>query len=294
LTTMSSVHLECTSNDDTSSGMVLYDNEVTVGTSFSLDSGDKNPLPESIQCRVKDKDDHTLQSMTIGLIKDELHVKDIFGSIRLENCDSVGCLVEVIYLLTISNDGNTHLEITSVERTRNGNTENIIDGVPEKSLDAGESTQTKESDNLDICISGSVQTDVEVTARPPTGSPISTNVVNLIVEVPGFPKHESDDTDTDDYEYVGKGDSGKGKGGGKGRPETIVNDDDDDDYEEEEENDDGFVGKGSSSKGGKKKYGKKSGKKSGKKTSSSGKKNHHGKGGGKKRYIRGLEGTWQV
>jgi hypothetical protein len=186
-----SVHLECTSNDDDTSGMVIYDNEVTIGMSFSLEGGD-SPLPGSIQCRVKDAKDHTLQIMTIGLM-DELNVKDVFGSLRLENCDSVGCLVEIFYLLTISNDGNTHLEITSVELASNGKRDNILDDVPDTSLDAGERTQTRQSNNLDICISGTVQTEVEVIAKPPTGSPISSNVVNLIVEVPGFPQHESDD-----------------------------------------------------------------------------------------------------
>jgi hypothetical protein len=189
--TIPSVHLKCTSQENDTDGMFIYHNEVTIGTSFSLEGGD-NPLPDVIQCTVNDASDRTLQIITIGLL-DDLNVKDVFGSLRLENCDSVGCLVEVIYLLTISNDGNTHLEIISVDLTRNGKTNDVLDTVPDTSLDAGERTQARESDNLDICISGSIQTDVEVTARPPTGNPISTNVVNLIVEVPGFPKHESDD-----------------------------------------------------------------------------------------------------
>ena len=169
-------------------GAEAYSGTVAVGDQISF--GDKKDLPDVIYCAVKDRKGSLLQEFNIRTTDyDDLYLKDIFGSLQLESCDDHECLIDITYVYTIKNDGSTSLEITSVDRSREGTTDDVTGLVKDGNLNAGDTTPAQEPSVLDICVSGSIVTIVEATGKPPSGSPVSSDG-SLVLETHGLPKRE--------------------------------------------------------------------------------------------------------
>ena len=177
------MNLHCNDQD----GNVVFDGvSVAIGTQITF--GELSDLPEEIKCSVMDNQGHTLQTFNIRTTdEDELYLKDVFGSLQLESCDSQECRVEALYVYSIVNDGNSQLEIVSVDRSRNGATDNVFDLAQDANLRPGESTSVNEADVIDVCMHASIVTNVEAAGKPPSGSPISANDI-YILEVTGLPE----------------------------------------------------------------------------------------------------------
>ena len=128
-----------------------------------------------------------MQTFNIGTTRhDDLFLKDVFGSLQLESCDRLNCLIDVMYVYTIQNDGNTHLAITEVERSRERLLDDLVDSVQDKNLRPDEHTSAEETDVIDVCVHASIVTFVEAIGEPPSGSPISADD-KYVVDVDGLP-----------------------------------------------------------------------------------------------------------
>lgn len=178
-------HIVCSDQD----GVEAFKGVVAVGDQISF--GDKKDLPAEIFCTVKDSEGSLLQEFSIRTTDyDDLYLKDVFGSLQLESCNSLECLIDITYVYSIHNDGTTSLEITSVDRSREGSTDDVTGLVNDGNLRPGESTPAEEPSVLDICVYGSVVTIVEATGKPPSGSPVSSDGT-YIVETQGLPERET-------------------------------------------------------------------------------------------------------
>lgn len=178
-------HIDCCADQD---GGEVFKGVVAVGDQISF--GDKKDLPAEIFCTVKDNEGSVLQEFNIRTTDyDDLFLKDVFGSLQLESCNSLECLIDITYVYTIQNDGSTSLEITSVDRSREGSTDDVTGQFNDGNLSPGESTPAQEPSVLDICVYGSVITIVEATGKPPSGSPVSSDGT-YIVETQGLPERE--------------------------------------------------------------------------------------------------------
>jgi hypothetical protein len=172
---------------------------VNIGSQVTF--GDKNDLPDLIQCFVKDTSGDTLQTFTIGTTGfDDLFLKDIFGSLQLETCDSLNCLVRVTYVYTVQNDGNTQLEIVRLDRTREDMDDNVVNLVQDTSLQPNQKTPAEEPDTIDVCIEARIVTAVTVEGDPPSGSPVTADDTYTV---------KTDGLDEREIPCAGK--SGKGK-----------------------------------------------------------------------------------
>jgi hypothetical protein len=140
---------------------VLSQAEVRIGDEFSI-SG--TPLPDTLNCVVTSLDEAIVyQDVTFSLVNG-LTLKSSFGSLLVEQCGDLDCIVDVTYEYTTANVGTEPLEITSFERTRNEEIVDLIDLVDPVSIGAGESTITQEPDVVDYCVASSISTDVAVFA----------------------------------------------------------------------------------------------------------------------------------
>jgi len=216
--------IQCEDED----GREIFDEVVNVGSQLAF--GDKDNLPDLIQCFVKDNRDETLQAFTVASTRhDDLFLKDVFGSLQLESCDRLNCRVQVTYIYTIQNDGNTQLEITALDRSREDMNENVVGLVQDTSLLPDENTPAHEPDVIDVCVEASIVTRVEAEGDPPSGSPV-TAVDTYTARTEGLEQRE---IPKPCVSGKGKGGKGKGKGGkGKGGKEKggSGDGDDDDDY----------------------------------------------------------------
>jgi hypothetical protein len=139
--------IECTDAD----GAEVFSGVVAVGDQISF--GDKKDLPDVIYCAVKDNEGSMLQEFSIRTTDyDDLYLKDIFGSLQLESCDNHECLIDVTYVYYIKNDGSTSLEITSVDRSREGTTDDVTGLVKDGNLNAGDTAllRPKASHQLEV------------------------------------------------------------------------------------------------------------------------------------------------
>lgn len=178
------VQIQCKGQD----GKDVFAGVVAVGAQITF--GQKSDIPDEIECIVMDNEGNTLQTFNVRTTdEDELYLKDIFGSLQLESCDNQECRVDAVYVYTIVNDGNTQLEIVSVDRSRNGATDSVTDLANNVNLRPGESTSANEAGVIDICMHASIVTLLEAAGKSPSGSPVSANDI-YVVDVTGLPEPE--------------------------------------------------------------------------------------------------------
>lgn len=85
--------------------------------------------------------------------------------------DGEDCSKEVTYSYTLENIGEECMTITVVDRTRDGETENLIGLVENTELCPGETTVVKETETVDFCVAQETCTTVMAEADPPAGAP---------------------------------------------------------------------------------------------------------------------------
>ena len=197
-----SATIEC---EDERGNEIFEENEVRVGSQVTL--GDRDAYPELVQCFVKDNRGRTLQTFTVASARfEDLYLKDVFGSLQLESCDRLNCLVPVTYVYTIQNDGNTELDVTRLDRTRDDMTEDVVRLVEDKRLRPDENTPAREASRIDVCVEDMIRTSVRAVGAPPSGSPVTADD-SYEVTTEGIPFREIPKPCV----------SGKGKGGKAGK-----------------------------------------------------------------------------
>ena len=135
-------------------------------------------LPDSLSCDIFNTEGSVLlQSVTIDTSGSvDLFLKDSYGSLELNACsDSTGlmsdCFVNVEYTYSLTNVGDTDMNVTELDRTRAGQDVSLLDQLPETFLRPGESSFVTESELIDICIDGVFETTITAAADPPNGVP---------------------------------------------------------------------------------------------------------------------------
>lgn len=145
--------------DDTE---VLSQETVSPGDEFGV-SG--TPLPDTLNCVVTTPDeDFVYQDVTFSLVNG-FTLKSSFGSLLVEQCGELDCVVDVTYTYTTTNVGTEDLDITAFLRTRNDETVDLIDSVDPTDIAAGESTVTEEDDVVDYCVASSINTEIDVVSE---------------------------------------------------------------------------------------------------------------------------------
>merc|ERR1740124_1221375 len=148
---------------------VLFDGTVSVGKEFIVSGAGGSELPNSILCEIKQNNvkRQELRINTSG--KEDLYLKDIFGSFQLESCDEKDCLVPITYTYSLENIGQSPMDITEVLRSRGDNIVDLMDEV--LALGFGESTTITEEDIIDVCVKDEITTVLSAKADPDVGDP---------------------------------------------------------------------------------------------------------------------------
>lgn len=99
---------------------------VIVGDIFTVNNPNGGPLPDSITCSITNESGFEFQEVSINTSGDvQLELKDTFGALEVEGCDDQSCPTVIDYEYTITNTGQTNMDITLFQRTRNGVTEDL-------------------------------------------------------------------------------------------------------------------------------------------------------------------------
>lgn len=147
-------------------GNTFHDAIVSVGEMVVIPAP-FGPESDRLFCTIS-ANETQLQTVVVSG-EENFFLKDVYGSLQLERCNTQSCVVPITYTYVIENTGNISLGVVSVDRTRNGQSDDLIDDVDPKSLIAGESTQVQESEVLDVCAIGSFDTVVRVMANSEQG-----------------------------------------------------------------------------------------------------------------------------
>jgi len=148
----------------------LFDETVTVGEQFTVKGTAGSTLGDSIFCEIK-QNNFRRQELKINTSgKEDLYLKDVFGSFKLESCDEKDCLVPITYTYSITNVGQGPMDITEVMRSRGDNTVDLLDEVGKKTLEFKESTTLEDKDIIDVCVKDEIEIiKFSAKADPPNG-----------------------------------------------------------------------------------------------------------------------------
>ena len=160
--------------EDDNGGRTLFEDTVSVGSEFSVE-GRNGKLPETLSCTVTDEDGKELQTVTMKTGgREDLYLKDKFGSLQVEACDDQDCTVDIVYDYVVTNSGPIDLTVTSLEIDRAGESEDLIDEIDDTKLSPGESTTVSENDVVDVCVDGDyLTTGVSLGSAAGGGSDVS-------------------------------------------------------------------------------------------------------------------------
>jgi hypothetical protein len=174
----SSVTVSCSDVD----GNLVYEETSTIGGSIAVQDNSGEALPDVLVCTVT-ADGSELQTLTINTSGDvELNLTDKYGVLEVEACAVEGvpvqeCIVPVVYTYTLENIGSTDMDITVLERTRNGVIVDLTDQVTDRNpLSPGDTASTSDNEDLNVCIDGIYLTTVRAEADPPNGVPCTDEV----------------------------------------------------------------------------------------------------------------------
>ena len=183
---------------------MLASDTVVPGDTITVPSEDStSPLPASITCTVSSIDGSiTYQTVTINTSgMENLYLGNKFGSLKLQACDDQDCIEDITYFYLLENVGTTPMTITVVDRTRNGETESLLNRLPTTNLDVGQSTVVTEMDTVDICLDNTITTTISARANPPSGVPcFDSEEYSLVTEGPCLVDAEITCTDADGTE----------------------------------------------------------------------------------------------
>jgi hypothetical protein len=145
------------SDGDVSLTQTLVSPGETVEVSASTDL-----LPETLVCSVTSEDETIIYQELEFSTQASFSAKNSFGSLEVEQCDDLDCIVDVTYSYTTTNAGEAPISITSLIRDRDGDVVDLTDQVDPKDLDVGESTVVEEPDQVDYCVASSITTSIDV------------------------------------------------------------------------------------------------------------------------------------
>jgi hypothetical protein len=124
-------------------------------------------LPATLVCSVTSEDLGT--GLPIQLYQElefstqrNFGVKSTFGSLEVEQCDDLDCIIDVTYTYTTTNVGEAAINITSFLRERDGDTADLTDLVDPKEIDVGGTTVLEEQDQVDYCVTSVITTVVQI------------------------------------------------------------------------------------------------------------------------------------
>ena len=130
-------------------------------------------LPDKISCDLS-QNGQIMQTNVIDTSGDvNLNLRDKFGALQLESCDSEGtpelsCFETACYNVNIENVGTNDMDITIVDFDFNGDVESLLDDLDVTTLTPGQSTSVEVKKDVDVCIEFEYCAVVEVEANPPS------------------------------------------------------------------------------------------------------------------------------
>lgn len=142
--------------------MVLAQQTVAPGESIAVTG--MPLLPEILTCVVTSVNEDTTYQEVQFNTRSDFTAKARFGSLEVEQCGDLECIIDVTYTYTASNVGEAPINITSMTRTRDGETVDLTDMVDPTELDVGESTVVQEPDEVDYCVSSVITTTVDISS----------------------------------------------------------------------------------------------------------------------------------
>eukprot|EP00546_Thalassionema_frauenfeldii_P002433 CAMPEP_0178934710 /NCGR_PEP_ID=MMETSP0786-20121207/24037_1 /TAXON_ID=186022 /ORGANISM="Thalassionema frauenfeldii, Strain CCMP 1798" /LENGTH=1502 /DNA_ID=CAMNT_0020612569 /DNA_START=1215 /DNA_END=5725 /DNA_ORIENTATION=- len=160
---------------------VKFRDTVTIGDRVVIDSAEEEEEEEEeegkvLNCELFDTENgERTQELTLNLCGD-VSLKSVYGALQLEGCDELTCLVDITYVYRIQNVGTDEMDVTRVERIRNGQTLSLLDDDNDNDndndniLNVGEFTEIEEDDILDVCttsVEAEICTKLVVEVDPP-------------------------------------------------------------------------------------------------------------------------------
>ena len=145
------VRITCLDSADNS---LLFSDTVEEGDNLdmSVPDGDES-LPEQVRCSIFNLMGDLLQSLVINMSgQDDLYLKDKYGSLTLEACNSQVCNTDVTYAYTVENTGSKLMTVTEFARMRNGVREDLLPAEVPFDLAPGDSRTSTEIETVDLCV----------------------------------------------------------------------------------------------------------------------------------------------
>jgi hypothetical protein len=150
---------------DSESNAVLASELLSPGGTIDVAGEGGGLLPGKLECRVSSTDESSLyQTLFFGTTQ-RFFAKSVYGSLEVESCDALECIIDVAYSYTATNAGEAPINITSMTRVRDGDTLDLTDQVDPKELDVGEKIVVTEPDQVDYCVTSSITTEVMISSN---------------------------------------------------------------------------------------------------------------------------------
>jgi hypothetical protein len=150
---------------DSESNAVLASELLSPGGTIDVAGEGGGLLPGKLECRVSSTDESSLyQTLFFGTTQ-RFFAKSVYGSLEVESCDALECIIDVAYSYTATNAGEAPINITSMTRVRDGDTLDLTDQVDPKELDVGEQFIVTEPDQVDYCVTSSITTEVMISSN---------------------------------------------------------------------------------------------------------------------------------
>jgi hypothetical protein len=151
---------------DSEINTVLASELLSPGGTIDVLAGESGGLlPEELECRVSSTDESILYQTLFFSTTQSFTAKSVYGSLEVERCDELECIMDVMYFYTATNAGEAPINITRMTRVRNGDTLDLTDQVDPKELDVGEQTVVTEPDQVDYCVTSSITTKVMISSN---------------------------------------------------------------------------------------------------------------------------------
>ena len=171
------VGLSCSSEPD-GIDLSVSPSMMSTGDLVLVTTSDGTPLPPQIRCLISEGRSGTATIFQVVDIftqdGNELRLEDKFGSLSLQSCSNeagqeLNCEVQLCYEYDLRNVGTSDMDITLLERTRDGVTDSLLNLLNVTSLEPGVSIEVMEKELVNLCTEGSYTTSVSVEADPPNG-----------------------------------------------------------------------------------------------------------------------------
>lgn len=144
---------------------VLASAILSPGGTFDVVGDAGGLLPAELECTVSSADGSTLYQTLFFSTTQSFTAKSEYGSLEVESCDDLECIIDVTYSYTATNAGESPINITSMTRIRDGETLDLTDQVDPTELDVGEQTVVTEPDQVDYCVTSSITTEVKISSE---------------------------------------------------------------------------------------------------------------------------------